>query len=212
VDVDVDGDGVPDNVTDADGDGINDANDTRDDTSDDDGDGIPNGYDLDVDVPAWGSGQRKCRQCPPGTYINKNRRNPTFQQITCKPCPRGMVSARIIDDKNLFIPEDVKDLTKEHLPNVIFPAVSYELFGCRACSTSDGVGQPNNNVCFQCQRNAVTRQFEQYQHAEHVAIGAEFSLIMGTGSRCREYQCTDAVRDHTRAERTDAVTPRLLGF
>ena len=66
----------------------------------------------------------------PGKYISKNKRDPRFQQITCKPCPKGMVSARITDDKNLFIPQDVKDLTREHDPHVMFPAVSYELFGC----------------------------------------------------------------------------------
>ena len=38
-----------------------------------------------------------------------------------------------------------------------------------------------NNMCTQCQRNAVTQQYEQYQHAEHVGIGGDFSLVMGTG-------------------------------
>ena len=138
------------------------------------------GYDLSVDVPAWGSGQRKCRQCPPGTYISKDSKKPRFQQITCKPCPKGMVSARI-DDTNPFIPQDVKDLTTEHDPNAQFPVQSYESFGCRACSKRDGVGKANNNACFQCQRDPVTLQYQQYQRAEYVAIGSGlFSLVMGT--------------------------------
>jgi hypothetical protein len=51
------------------------------------------GRDIEVDVPDWGKGLRKCRQCPAGTYIKKNRGAPRFQQITCESCPKGMVQS-----------------------------------------------------------------------------------------------------------------------
>ena len=53
------------------------------------------GRDIEVDVPNWGTGLRKCRECPPGTLNSKKRRNPKFKQITCKQCPRGMVSSTL---------------------------------------------------------------------------------------------------------------------
>lgn len=46
-DADVDGDGIIDNGTDADGDGVNIANDANDNNIDTDGDGIPDGADVD---------------------------------------------------------------------------------------------------------------------------------------------------------------------
>ena len=137
----------------------------------------PRQGNIQVNVPNWGTGLRKCRECPAGTYISKDKNKPKFQQIECKECPRGMVSARITDDPNLFIPEDVKDLTKQHLPNEIFPVVSYDSFGCRACSKNNGI--PNNNVCTQCQQNSA-KQYKQYQHAEQVRLGTEFLLVVGT--------------------------------
>jgi len=50
-DVDVDGDGIPDNGTDSDGDGINDRADADSNPtgSDTDGDGVIDGYDMDID-------------------------------------------------------------------------------------------------------------------------------------------------------------------
>jgi hypothetical protein len=129
------------------------------------------GYDINVDVPAWGSGQRKCRPCPPGTYISKNRANPQFKQIECKLCPAGMISARPTDNPKLFIPQDVQDMTKEQLPNIKYPSANYNVFGCRACSKLDGV--PVNNVCTQCQSG-------QYQHAELVSLGYVWVLEIGT--------------------------------
>ena len=117
---------------------------------------------LVVDKPEWGGGQQRCKECPAGTYISKDRRKANFQQITVtitwKQCPKGMPSARMTDDIKLFIPQDVKDMTTEHSPNVVFPVADYGLFGCRACSKSDGVAI--NNVCTQCKRNTVTQQFD----------------------------------------------------
>jgi hypothetical protein len=168
-----------------------------------------NGRDIEVDVPDWGKGQRKCKPCDPGTYISKDKKKPKFQQITCKPCPKGFVSASITE-KKLFLPQDVIDLTKEHVPHVVFPAASYELFGCRACPTSEGVGTANKNVCTDCQRNALTKQYEQYQHAEQVRTGTEFLFIVGT--ECRfcppgyEYYNWKESSDKKPCRSTDGIT------
>jgi hypothetical protein len=145
------------------------------------GHGVRLGNDLLVDRPEWGAGQQRCKECPAGKYIHKESlwTKPKFQQITCKQCPKGMPSARITDDITLFIPQDVREMTTEHLPDVVFPEADYGSFGCRACSKSAGV--PINNVCTQCKRTD-TQVFEQYEHAEKVDVGVKgiTSLIVAT--------------------------------
>ncbi len=136
---------------------------------------------IDADSGVSAGGQRKCQFCPPGKYMRKRKNNAIFKRNNCEDCPKGMISARVTEDAKLFIPDDVKKLTEQYFPDTIFPAVDYVAFGCRACSVQTGV--PQKSVCTQCQQNAGTKQYEQYQHAEKVEIGSaslQFFLVVGT--------------------------------
>jgi len=138
----------------------------------------------DLIVSTTAKPARKCKLCPPGTYMRKRKQNAIFKRNNCEACPKGMISARVTEDAKLFIPVDVKKLTEQTIPDIIFPAADYVSFGCKACSIKDGV--PQNYVCTQCQTNTVTKQFEQYQHAETVQIGSaslQFFLVVGTECR-----------------------------
>ena len=125
---------------------------------------------------------RVCKNCDAGKYIKKDTSKAQFFQISCVQCPAGMESAGVLSDIAHFIPGDVKDNTQQLFPDAQFVEADFSVFGCRACSVSQGV--PIKGSCERCQQNTANpKQFTQYQHAETVQItelGVSFSLVLGT--------------------------------
>jgi hypothetical protein len=103
----------------------------------------------------FGNKHRVCDLCPKGTYRDVADRK------SCQKCPGGFVGARPLqDDTSLFIPVDVKTATEISLVSQTSPPGNYFVFGCRACSVSEGILDSTGN-CAQCKDT-------EYQHAEQV--------------------------------------------
>ncbi len=119
-----------------------------------------------------------------------------------------MPSARIGEDIKLFIPQDVKDMTTRHSPNVVFPAANYGLYGCRACSVLDGVVINNvAKVCTQCKRD-TEQQFQEYQHAEMVAVGTPTATSLIVGTECKF--CPAGYEYYNREKKSEKVPCRSM--
>jgi hypothetical protein len=114
---------------------------------------------------------RVCDLCPKGYYRDVADRK------SCLKCPGGFVGTRpLLDDTSLFIPVDVKTATEISLVSQTSPLGNYFVFGCRACSVSEGIPAGN---CVQC-KDAEYQLAEQVNF-EHPTGG---SLKYQVGVKC----------------------------
>lgn len=104
-----------------------------------------------------------CQICPAGHFITKDPSRPKFQRITCQRCPTGLVSTTFDANPATFLPQDVKDMTKQLFGDIQFPAADFNTFACRACSLSEGVPNSAQGACEPCAA-------KRYQVAKEIQV------------------------------------------